>query len=143
MADGFPLRALVVDDEPHVRDLWCEFLKLAGCDSDQVGTGMEALTSFEAGRYDLLVTDLLMPGLTGWDVAWTVRRRDPSVAVILISGSPTHIDVDLLREPGVTLLEKPVHLKTFLAAVEEALAMRARILDRTTLSAVVPVSAAG
>jgi hypothetical protein len=63
--------------------------------------------------------------------------------VILISGSPTHIDVDLLREPGVTLLEKPIHLKTFLAAVEEALAMRARILDRTALSAVVPVSAVG
>jgi DNA-binding NtrC family response regulator len=143
MADGFPLRALVVDDEPHVRDLWREFLKLAGCDSDQVGTGMEALTCFDAGRYDLLVTDLLMPGLTGWDVAWTVRRRDPSIAVILISGSATHIDVDLLREPGVTLLEKPIHLKTFLAAVEEALAMRARILDRTALSAVVPVSAAG
>ncbi len=143
MADGFPLRALVVDDEPHVRDLWCEFLKLAGCDSDQVGTGMEALTCFDAGRYDLLVTDLLMSGLTGWDVAWTVRRRDPSIAVILISGSPTHIDVDLLREPGVTLLEKPIHLKTFLAAVEEALAMRARVLDRTALSAGVAASAAG
>jgi two-component system, cell cycle response regulator CpdR len=143
MEDGFRLRALVVDDEPHVRDLWCEFLKLSGCDSDQVGTGMEALRCFDAGRYDLLVTDLLMPGLNGWDVAWTVRRRDPAIAVILISGSPTHIDVDLLREPGVTLLEKPVHLKTFRAAVEDALAMRARVLDRAALSTVAPASAAG
>jgi DNA-binding NtrC family response regulator len=143
MAEAFPLRALIVDDQPHVRDLWCEFLKIAGCSSDQVGTGMEALSCFEAGRYDLVVTDLLMPGLTGWDVAWAVRRRDPAIAVILISGSPTDIDVDLLREPGVTLLEKPIHLKTFLTAVEDALAMRARVLDRASLSAVAPASAAG
>jgi DNA-binding NtrC family response regulator len=143
MAAVFPLRALVVDDEPHVRDLWCEFLKIAGCSSDQVGTGTEALACFDAGRYDLVVTDLLMPGPTGWDVAWAVRRRDPTISVILISGSRTHIDADLLREPGVTLLEKPVHLKTFLAAVEDALAIRARVLEQAAPSAVTPSSAAG
>ena len=133
-------RALVVDDEPHVRDLWCEFLKLMGFVADQAMTGIEALSCLDADHYDLVVTDLLMPGLTGWDVAWTVRRRDPSIAVILISGSPTAIDVDLLREPGVTLLEKPVHLKTFRSAVEDALATRAQVLRRQAPLEIAPLA---
>ncbi len=141
MQAGCRPRALVVDDEPHIRELWCEFLKLLGCDSDQAATGMEALACFDGGQYDLLVSDLLMPGLTGWDVADTVRRRDPSIGVILISGSPTAINADLLQEPGVTLLEKPVHLKTFRAAVEDALATRARIVARQAPHGVAPAAA--
>ena len=133
IADRRP-RALVVEDESHVRELWCEFLHLMGCDTVHAATGVEALACFDEGDYDLLVTDLLMPGLNGWEVAWTVRRRDPSVGILIISGSSVRIDVSLLREPGVTLLEKPIDLATFRKAVEESLAVRRREADRVKVS---------
>ena len=123
-------RALVVEDEPHVRELWCEFLKLLGWDFDQAGTGTEGLTCLAQASYDLLVTDLRMPGLNGWDLAWETRRHDPSVGVIVISGSSTSIDVNLLKEPGVTLLEKPIDLSTFRKAVQESLAARTLAAQR-------------
>ncbi len=123
-AGGRP-RALVVEDEPHVRELWCEFLRLLGWESDQAGTGTEGLNCLEQVSYDLLVTDLLMPGLNGWDLAWAMRRHDPSVGVIVISGSSTSIDLSLLEEPGVTLLEKPIDLSVFRKAVEESVTARA------------------
>lgn len=125
MVDGRRPRALVVEDEPHVRELWCEFLGMLGCDADQAGTGTEGLTRLERRPdYDLLVTDLLMPGLNGWDLAWAARHRYPSMGVIVISGSSTRIDVELLREPGVTLLEKPIDLSVFRKAVEGSLTAR-------------------
>jgi DNA-binding response OmpR family regulator len=127
-------RALVVEDEAPVRDLWCEFLRMLGCDAVQTATGVEGLASFDEGGYDILVTDLLMPGLNGWEVAWTVRRRDPSVGIIVISGSSTTIDLALLREPGVILLEKPVDLGTFRKAVEESLVARQREAERHSAS---------
>lgn len=133
IADRRP-RALVVEDEAPVRDLWCEFLQILGCDAVQAATGVEGLACFDHGGYDLLVTDLLMPGLNGWDVAWTVRRRDPSVGVIIISGSSPTFDVNLLREPGVILLEKPIDLGIFRKAVEQSLAVRLREAARLPVS---------
>ena len=130
MDAGHRPRALVVEDEPHVRELWCEFLRVMGCDSDQAATGVEGLDYLDRARYDLLVTDLLMPGLNGWDLASAVRRQDPSVGVIVISGSSTSIDVNLLKEPGVTLLEKPIDLSTFRKAVQESLAARTLAAQR-------------
>lgn len=131
-AGGRP-RALVVEDEPHVRELWCEFLRLLGWESDQAGTGTEGLNCLEQVSYDLLVTDLLMPGLNGWDLAWAMRRHDPSAGVIVISGSSTSIDLSLLEEPGVTLLEKPIDLSVFRKAVEESVTARtARHAARAT-----------
>ena len=76
--------------------------------------------------FELVVTDLMMPGLTGWQVIAALRQRDPDVPVIMITGSATNIDPAHLRASRVMLLEKPISLAGFKAAVTETLRTRLR-----------------
>jgi CheY-like chemotaxis protein len=111
---------LVIDDEPHVRGLWCDFLRFLRYEVEEAASGMEGLERFEHGHYDLVVSDLLMPGLNGWDLARAVRQaRD--VPVILVTGDRSAIDVGLLQEPGILLLQKPISLIDFQPVVERLL----------------------
>ena len=73
-------RALVIDDDAGVRALLCEFLQLLQCGVRDAATGAEGLALIEEGDYDLVVTDLMMPDLTGWDVAGAVRHRARSAS---------------------------------------------------------------
>lgn len=118
-------RALAIDDEPQVRELWREFLGVCGCEADTAVDGTDGLARFSAGGYDLVVTDLVMPGLSGRLLARLVRQADPAVPVILLTGSISESETELLREPGITLLRKPVALAEFRAAVASCLAGRA------------------
>lgn len=124
MPGGRP-RVLVIDDKPNVRDLWVEFARACGCDVEAAVNGEEGLGHFAAGAYDIVVTDLLMPGVNGDVVVRTVRQADPGVGVILITGSVSEPDGELRRQPGVTLLRKPVTLADFRVAIEGCLARRA------------------
>jgi|RhiMetdeSRZDD1v2_1073273.scaffolds.fasta_scaffold60564_2 two-component system cell cycle response regulator len=118
-------RALAVDDEPQVRELWREFLAICGCDAETAVDGADGLARFGAGGYDLVVTDLVMPGVSGRMLARLVRQADPAVAVILITGSISEPESEVPGEPGITVLRKPVALTEFRAAVTSCLAGRA------------------
>lgn len=115
-------RILVIDDEAQVRDLWGDFLTMLGYDVVRAADGADGLTHVDRGGCDLILTDLRMPGLTGWDVAAAVRRRAPAAPVLVITGSATHLDAIRALAAGVTLLEKPVDLQDLKTAVEKALA---------------------
>jgi two-component system response regulator RegX3 len=111
---------LVIDDEPHVRELWCDFFRFLRCEVEEAASGIEGLERFEHGHYDLVVSDLLMPGLNGWDLARTVRQAG-SVPVVLVTGDRSAIDVGLLQEPGILLFQKPISLIDFRSVVERLL----------------------
>ena len=91
-ADGgaqgdMPLRVLVVDDEPEVRSAVADMLGTAGYTAFQASGGPEALAWLDAGQpVDLLLTDLGMPGMTGTDLARTVRDRWPHLRLGLMTG---------------------------------------------------------
>jgi CheY-like chemotaxis protein len=124
MAENRP-RVLVIDDEPHVRDLWAEFVRMSGCDAEVAADGQEGLARFRTGYCDVVVSDFLMPGMNGRAVARAVRQADPGVAVILITGSISDWDAELLGQPGVTLLRKPINFADFRAALHDCLGRRA------------------
>jgi DNA-binding response OmpR family regulator len=125
MDGGQQPRALVIDDESHIRELLCDVLTFLGYHADRAANGAEGLALFDLGHYDLVVTDLVMPGITGWEVAETARRRDPAVGVIMITGLARQLDADRVRERGLILLHKPVDLEEFKMAVDQALRARA------------------
>jgi CheY-like chemotaxis protein len=113
-------RALVVEDNPAVRDLWCDALSLSGYDVAPARDGLEALARFDAAVYDLVLTDLLMPGMSGWQLAETIRTRR-TTPVVLVSGSASEEDLAVAQAQGMILLQKPVHLADLRRVVEQAL----------------------
>lgn len=113
-------RVLVVDDEKHVRGLLRDLLATWGFEADTAANGAEGLTLFERGDYDLVLTDLLMPGVTGLELVETVRHSDPTVRVIMLTGSGADLDAHGQRL-GFTVLRKPLQVGGLEAAVRRAL----------------------
>jgi DNA-binding response OmpR family regulator len=101
-------RILVIDDEAGVRSLLAEILSTQGHTVDQTSDGSEGLALLEHNRYDLVITDLGMPEVTGWEVARVVKARWPSSRVILVTGWGESVKREATAEQGVdALLCKP------------------------------------
>jgi two-component system cell cycle sensor histidine kinase/response regulator CckA len=79
-------RVLVVDDAAEMRELLAEILAADGHAVDLANDGEMALTSHHPGEHDLILLDLSLPGISGLEVARTLRERDPEVALVLVSG---------------------------------------------------------
>lgn len=113
-------RVLVVDDERHVRRLLRDLLEAWGYRTEEAGTGAEGIRLFADGGYDLVLTDLVMPGVGGLQLVEAVRERDARVGVIVLTGSST--DVSAARDRlDFTLLRKPLDVRGLQNAVRRAL----------------------
>ncbi len=82
-----PRRVLVIEDEPLQRHTMAYFLRKAGFIVTDAGRGHEGLRRLREDPPDLVLTDLHLPDLTGWDVARAVRRLQPDLPVVLVTGS--------------------------------------------------------
>ncbi len=114
------LRCLVVDDEPAVRAVIADILESAGHAVEPLGDGGEAIARFAAEPFDLVVTDLAMPRVSGWQVARAVKQVAPRVVVFLVSGFAVELTAEERRAHGVDLvLGKPLQIEEILDAVAE------------------------
>ena len=121
-----PLRCLVVDDEQPVLEVLGDVLAAGGHSAVLVADGAEAIRRFKAEPFDIVFTDLAMPGVNGWQVARAVKDQAPSVPVLLVTGWAVELSPDELRGKGVdAVLSKPVKLEDILAAVAAFGARRA------------------
>ena len=80
------LRGLIVDDNDGVRECLSWALSAMGFEVSQASNGFEALGMFKPGAFDLVLTDLNMPGMDGWMLSQKVKQRSPETAVILLTG---------------------------------------------------------
>ena len=121
-------RILLVDNELPVMTILAEMLTEAGHHVLPVASGAEAVRVFVPGGFDLVMTNLGMPGMTGWDVAERVRAGDPHVPVVFITGWGLQAeDRERCRKLGVIkVLFKPVRPADLHTAVQEALAVSGR-----------------
>lgn len=115
-------RILVVDDEQAVRDLLAKTLTMADYDVDAAPDGASAIDRLRAVEYDLLITDLKMPGMDGLSVIREARRTAPDLPVIIITGYSTEASAIEAINLGVAgYLTKPFRLPRILAATARAL----------------------
>jgi len=96
-------RVLLAEDDDQLRRLARSVLERQGCTVYEAATGQRALeVAAEAGRLDILVTDVIMPGIDGHELAERLRDRFPELQVLFMSGYPTSE-----QESAERLLEKP------------------------------------
>jgi len=113
---------LLVDDEPDVRAVIAEMLQSEGYRVLEASNGHDALAASNAheGNIDLLLTDLIMPGMTGRMLADTLGALRPGIAVVFISGYVGDSPVSL-TEQGLYFIKKPVALEEILNTISKAL----------------------
>jgi excisionase family DNA binding protein len=120
-AGGRP-RVLVVDDEATIRDLLSKTLALAEYDVDIAPDGRTALERLRMIPYDLLITDLKMPGVDGLTVIREARRLKADLPVIIITGFSNEASAIEAVNLGVSgYLTKPFRVPRVLAAAAKAL----------------------
>jgi len=113
MADSF--RILVVDDEPAQRELVRGFLRKQGFDVAEAGGGREAVARFKQEPFDLVLTDMRMPDLSGLDVLEAVRSMSPETAVMIVTAYGTiETAVSAVKAGAADYLTKPLNLDELL-----------------------------
>jgi GAF domain-containing protein/CheY-like chemotaxis protein len=122
---GEPLRCLVVDDEEAVGGVLGDILETNGHAVVVLTSGAEAVERFRTEPFDVVFTDLAMPGLSGWQVARTVKSVAPTVPVFLVTGFGVELSVEEQRAHGVDrVLTKPLSIQLILDAVASAASRR-------------------
>jgi len=95
-----------------------DILTTAGHTAVTARSGQEAVGRLGAGRFDVVFTDLAMPGMTGWQVARAVKDRAPEVPVVMMSGFGVEVAPEDLHTHGVDLvLAKPLQIQDVLRAL--------------------------
>ena len=111
-------RVLVVEDEPNIRELVCLHLGLEGYDCEGVADGREALLRTEQARFDLLVLDLMLPGLDGLALCRAVRngRTNHDVPILMLTARRDENDKVIGLESGADdYLTKPFGVRELVA----------------------------
>jgi len=112
------LRCLVVDDEALVGDVMGDMLSSLGHEPVVLRRGEEAVARFGAQPFDVVFTDLSMPGLSGWDVARAIRAASAATPVFLVTGFGVEVSRDELGPQGVdAVLSKPISLQDMVGAL--------------------------
>ena len=126
--DAPPLTCLVVDDEETVGTLLGDILESGGHRAVVCVDGADAVARFRSERYDVVFTDLAMPGLSGWHVARAVKAIEPEVPVFIVTGFGVELSPEDSRANGVdAVLVKPLSIQEVLdAAARVARARRVR-----------------
>ena len=121
-ADAPSARVLVVDDEPELRDVLAAFLEDGGHTVVRAADGAEALRRLEQESFDVVLTDLSMPGMSGWQVAETCRERDLRCLVGVVTGWGDQLDPERVRREGIAfVIAKPFEAAEVLRCVDQAM----------------------
>ena len=99
------MRILYVEDDPLVREITCELLAQPEREIVAVASAEEALGVFQPGAFDIVVTDVSLPAMSGLDMARRMLMLAPTAAIIIVTGYDTLVGFDL--GPRVRSIKKP------------------------------------
>ena len=138
------LRVLVVEDDPHIRELVLLHLGLEGLTTASSGDGAEGLQMARTDRFDLIILDVMLPGLDGVTVCRAIRREPhlKDVPILMLTARREESDkVNGLESGADDYLTKPFGIREFIARVRALLRRRRAAASASALHA--PVTAGG
>ncbi len=116
-------RVLVVDDERYVRRLIRDSLTREGYEVETAESGTEALRMLRENPCDVVIADVVMPGMDGLDLLKRLKRDHPEVGVVILTGKPLRHDLsEFLLAGADEFLTKPFQIPVLREAVERVLA---------------------
>jgi len=120
-------KILVIDDEEHLRNLLADILESAGYQVKTAAHGKEGLLFFQTEKYDVVITDLGMPEMSGLEVAEAIKEIDPSTPVVLLTGLGFQLQAKNNEQRKFDLfICKPFQLQEVVETVQNALNTKER-----------------
>jgi len=108
-------RILVVDDEPVIRELLSNILAGEGYTVETADCGETAMHRFQENPFKVVVLDIRMPGMNGFEVLRRLKRTDPSVLVVMITGFSTEEKAgEAMKQGAQAVFHKPLNFPAFL-----------------------------
>jgi two-component system cell cycle response regulator CpdR len=111
-------KILLAEDDSSMREYLQRALQRVGYHVEAVGCGTEAVPLLESEHWDLLLTDIVMPGMDGIEVARQAAARHPGLRIMFITGFAAVALQGGRTSPEAKLLSKPFHLKDLVAEVD-------------------------
>jgi DNA-binding NtrC family response regulator len=112
---------LIVDDDPGQRSLLDSFLRSQGFETTLANSGIRALELLHTHRFDLMISDVRMPGLTGLETLRQARKENATLPVLLVTAyAEIREAVDAMRDGALNYLAKPIDLDELLVTVQQA-----------------------
>ncbi len=117
-----PRKILILDDETEIRAELAEYLAHKGYEVEEADDGLEGLRKFEAAPADLVITDIKMPRLDGYEVIRRIRQIDPGLPIIAVTGHFSPSDLNTAEDMGATVtMKKPLDLRELAAELNRLL----------------------
>ncbi len=114
------LRILVVDDNPDVLKMFDEIFALEGHQVAVFNDGQSAIDAFDPQSFDIVITDLGMPDVTGWDVVRAIRAQRADMPIFIITAIGEYVDPDKVNQLGIqAVIRKPFRLAEMRALIAE------------------------
>ena len=114
------VKVLLIDDEPAVQEVYRQMLQAGGHQPIVARTGSDLLDDLKTLEYDIVVTDLHMPVIDGWDVASWLAERRPGIPIIAAAGNVSS-GRNAPMTPFQAVLQKPFRRAELLSAIERVM----------------------
>jgi DNA-binding NtrC family response regulator len=113
-------KILVVDDVDTIARVYARFLERQGYEVHIAFNGEEAMQKWEKEKPDLVISDIRMPGMSGFDLANNIRQKNPNQKIILMTGYADEAEVlEQQKNHGFPFFTKPADLQTTVAKIVE------------------------
>jgi DNA-binding NtrC family response regulator len=124
-------RVLLVDDEEEFVETLAERMRSRGMEVATSNSGVEALELIDTEPYDVVILDLQMPGMDGIEALARIKRRQPDIQVVLLTGHATvEKGVEAMKQGALEFLEKPIDLSQLSEVIHRAKAEKMILVEQ-------------
>ncbi len=114
-------RVLIVEDDPEVRQMLNDYLSFLGLEIETAADGLEGLTKIKENAYDLVITDIAMPYVSGIGIISILKKDYPKIPVIAITGYGFHAEELAQEKQADFIMGKPFDVTKMKEAIQQLL----------------------